>query len=262
MILFRHIRQSILRPDHWLYGAWIDFVARYRRMFFGLVWAVIPPIVYIWGIGGFLRILQPGIDKELFLAHVAISFATFRFVSTILTNSTSLFQQYRVYIFDGCQRLTDFVFRDMANSVLHLVAALPAVLVALLAWPDAHWSGLPAAMLGLAVVVLNMFMLSIIVAFVGAKFRDLHEVMGSVVMFLFLVTPIVWLGDQAPAGSIQERLMHVNPIYHFIELVRAPLFGEAVKTSTWIYVGATAALSFPISILCYRSFSKRLAVWL
>lgn len=261
-MLLSHLRQSFRNPDHWVYGAWIDFVSRYRRMSLGILWAVVPPIVYVWGIGGFLRVLQPGLDKTLYLPHVAIAFVLFRFITTSLTDAVSLFPQYRAYIFDGSTRLTDFVLRNLLNSLLYLVIAAPVVLAAMIPSPHIAWAGVPAAIGGLALVLATVFAYAIVLAFAGARLPDISEVMGSLTMALFLVTPIVWLGSQAPEGTLHGTLMRANPFFHLIEVVRAPLFGEAVAPSTYAYVGIALAAGLLLAAVSYRAFSRRLPIWL
>ena len=261
-MLLQHLRQSVRHPDHWVYGAWIDFVSRYRRMSLGILWAVVPPIVYVWGIGGFLRVLQPGLDKTLYLPHVAIAFVMFRLITTTLTDAVSLFSQYRAYIFDGSTRLTDFVLRNVANSLLYFAIAIPVVLAAMIPSPHIDWTGVPAALAGFAAVLLVIFSYAIVLAFAGARFPDMGEVMGSLTMALFLVTPIVWLGSQAPEGTLHGTLMRANPFFHLIEVVRAPLFGQAIEPMTVTYVAVALTLGVVSAILCYRAFSRRLPIWL
>lgn len=261
-MLLQHLRQSFRNPDHWVYGAWIDFVSRYRRMSLGILWAVVPPIVYVWGIGGFLRVLQPGLDKTLFLAHVAVAFVLFRLITTTLTDAVSLFGQYRAYIFDGSTRLTDFVLRNLLNSLLYFVVAIPVVLAAMIPSPHIDWAGVPMAVAGFLVLLFNLFLYAVVLGFAGARLRDLSQVMGSLTMALFLVTPIVWLGEQAPAGTLHGTLMRANPLFHFLEIVKAPLFGRAIELATLVYVGVATLLGVLGALLSYRAFARRLPVWL
>ena len=261
-MLLQHLRQSFRNPDHWVYGAWIDFVSRYRRMSLGILWAIVPPIVYVWGIGGFLRVLQPGLDKTLFLAHVAVAFVLFRLITTSLTDAVSLFGQYRAYIFDGSTRLTDFVLRNLLNALMYFAVAIPVMLAAMIPSPHIDWMGVPMAIAGFLVVLFNLLMYAVVLAFAGARIRDLSQVMGSLTMALFLVTPIVWLGDQAPAGTLHGALMRANPLFHFLEIVKAPLFGRGIELATFVYVGVATVLGVIGAFVCYRAFARRLPVWL
>ena len=62
---------------------------------------------------------------------------------------------------------------------------------------------------------------------------------------MFYVTPIVWmtntLKDQGGAVADRTRIAEINPLYHSLEIVRAPMIGEPVAAyHWWIVIGCTA----------------------
>lgn len=259
--IFSHLYDSLRRPDHWLYGSWLDTVVRYRRMRLGIAWLLIPTAVYIWGIGGFLASMQTGMDKARYFAHVGIGFAVFRFMATVIVDASNVFQGYQSYILDGQLRLTDYVLRNLARSFHYLLISMPVVAVVVVSSPDFTPAGLPLSLAGVAVLILNMFLFSTLLAFVGAKYPDLHEVMGSVMMAAFLVTPIVWYG-QAQRGTPQDALIEANPFHHLLHLIRAPVLGEVVANSTYVYLGAMTALGLVAVTLAYPRAARRVPAWL
>ena len=262
MQLFRHLAASLRRPDHWIYASWLDVVSRYRRNRLGLLWLFVPTAVYIWGIGGFLGAMQPGLNLPRFFAHVALGFTLFRLVVTVLTDATSVFSASQNYIYDGSLRLTDFLLRSLARSWFYFMLTLPMVAVVVLGSPDATWEGIaPAAVAFIADLGILLF-LSVALALVGARFPDLHELLGSAVMALFLLTPIVWDASGAPAGTLHGALMRGNPLFHMVESVRAPLLGDTVEPLTYLYLGILLASSMLVAVLSYQRFARRVPVWL
>ena len=76
----------------------------------------------------------------------------------------------------------------------------------------------------------------------GARFPDLHEFSATIFIFGFLLTPIVWRADYMPVDTWRGFFARLNPAFHLIEFVRAPLLGEAVETPTlYVMGGMTAA---------------------
>ncbi|ROU07437.1 ABC transporter permease [Lysobacter enzymogenes] len=260
--LLLHLRQSLKRPDHWLYASWLDIVLKYRRTRLGLLWMLVPTAVYIWGIGGFLAALQPGIAVAGFLAHVGIGFVVFRLISTVAMDATTAFAQSQAYIYDGHTRLTDFVLRAVARSFGYFLLSLPVALAAAFASPEFDAFGTGLAFLGLATVMWNLFVFSVLLAIAGARFPDLHEAMGSAVMALFLVTPVVWYASVAPPHTLHGQLMRANPLHHMIAVVRAPLLGEQVEPVTWVYLAAMTAAGTVAAVWVYRSAARRVPQWL
>lgn len=261
-MLLKHLTQSLREPDHWLYGSWLDTAMRYRRMRLGLLWLLVPTAVYIWGIGGFLASMQPGLDAARFLAHVGLGFAVFRMAAAVATDSASVFSGFQYYIYDGHLRLTDYILRNLARSFYYFLLSLPLVLAAAVCSPDFTPSGLPLAALGLIVVLVNLFSFSVLLGIAGARYPDLGELMGSVMMAAFLITPVVWYPESAPADTTPGLLMRANPFHHLLVAVRAPLLGEAVDPASWWYLPALTAIGLAASAAVYRWYAPRVATWL
>lgn len=260
--LLSHLRQSLRRPDHWLYASWLDIVLKYRRTRLGVLWMLVPTAVYIWGIGGFLAALQPGIAVAGFLAHVGMGFVLFRLVSTVAMDATTAFAQSQAYIYDGHTRLTDFVLRAIARSFAYFVLSLPVALAAAFASPDFDALGTGLALLGLATVMWNLFVFSVLLAIAGARFPDMHEAMGSAVMALFLLTPVVWYASVAPADTLHGQLMRANPLHHMIAVVRDPLLGEPVEPVTWWYLATMSVVGTVAAAWVYGGAARRVPQWL
>ncbi|GAB2510978.1 ABC transporter permease [Lysobacter humi (ex Lee et al. 2017)] len=262
MSLFAHLAASLRRPDHWIYASWLDTVSRYRRNRLGLLWLFVPTAVYIWGIGGFMGAMQPGFDLPRFYAHIGLGFAVFRLASTVFTDATSVFSASQAYIYDGSLRLTDFLLRSLGRSVYYFVLTLPIVAIVVLGSPDFTWAGVAPAALGLAVVLVNLVFLSVLLGLLGARLPDLHELTGSAMLALFLFTPIVWLPDAAPEGTLRGALMRANPLFHMVEAVRAPVLGQPIEMLTYAYLGALTLGAVVLSTVLYGRFARRVPVWL
>lgn len=261
-LLLNHLRQSLRRPDHWIYGSWLDTVIKYRKTRLGVLWLLIPTAVYIWGIGGFLASMQTGMDKARFFAHVGLGFVVFRLATTVLSDAASVFSAYQSYIYDGNLRLTDFILRGLARSFYYFVFSLPLVLIVVLSSPDFDAAGIALSLLGMATLLVNLFAFSVLIAIAGARFPDLAELMGSITMAAFLVTPIVWYPSAAPEGSVTGMLMRANPFHHLLLAVRGPLLGETIESATWLYLPIMTVTGIVAAMALYRSAARRVPVWL
>lgn len=262
MELLRHLAASLRRPDHWVYASWLDVVSRYRRNRLGIAWLFVPTAVYIWGIGGFLGAMQPGLSLPRFFAHVALGFTLFRLIVTVLTDATSVFASSQSYIYDGSLRLTDFLLRSLARSWFYFVLTLPMVAVVVLGSPDGTLAGVAPAVIAFAADLVILFFLSVALALLGARLPDLHELLGSAVMALFLLTPIVWNAADAPVNTLHGTLMRANPLFHMVEAVRGPLLGQPVEQLTYTYLAMLLVAAVLIAVPSYQRFARRVPVWL
>ncbi|NCT69458.1 MAG: ABC transporter permease [Xanthomonadaceae bacterium] len=260
-LFFRHLAESFRKPDHWLYASWLDVITKYRKNVLGLFWIFFPPIIYIWGLGGFLAAVQ-GRPAANFLAHIGFGFMVFRLTSTMLMEAGSSFAAYQPYILEGNLRLTDFVMRPLARSVIHFIFAVPLLVIALVGETTVPALGVLASFAGFLLVLVNLFVYGILLALLGARFPDVNDFLGSVMLGVFLITPIFWFADSAPPGTMQGALMRGNPFHHMLEVIRAPLLGTQIEPLTFIYLGVMTVLGILLAAIFYSRFARRVPAWL
>ena len=261
MELFDHIRASLREPGFWAYSSWLDIVTKYRRSRLGMVWLLLPPMLYIGGIGYFYALIQKH-DPLASIPPFAVAYLLYRLFANVITQSCTVLSGHASFILDGHLRLTDFIFRTLAKALFYLVAAMPLVVVTMAVSPNMHALGLLTVPFTFAVVLLNLFWISVVVALIGARYPDVNELTGSVFIFAFILTPILWPPEAAPAGTPHGWFMRVNPLYHMIEIVRAPLFGHAIEPLTYAYLGAMTVGGWVLAWALYRRFARFVPVWM
>jgi lipopolysaccharide transport system permease protein len=72
-------------------------------------------------------------------------------------------------------------------------------------------------------------------------------------------TPIMW-----PVGSIgsDSWIVVLNPAYHLVELVRAPLLGGSPTALSWAVALGCCAGGTLFAVLLLRHTSRRIVYWL
>lgn len=259
--LWRDYRDSLRYPEFWIYAMWLDILSKYRRSRLGLVWAVFPPILYAFGIGGFYALLahQPAFR---YVPHIALGYTTYRLVTVCLSECTTTFNSHASFISDGRTRFTDYILRVLARALFYLMISIPVIAASLYISPDFHVFGLVTMLPALAVVLLNVAWMGALVSVLGARLPDVHELMGSILMITFLFTPIIWRADQAPSSTIQGFVARLNPLFHLIEIVRAPLLGEQVGRATLMYVALMTVFGWAFASWIYRRYSRFVPIWI
>jgi ABC-type polysaccharide/polyol phosphate export permease len=260
-MMLRHFRESLREPAFWAYATWLGIVTNYRRSRLGVLWLMTPPVIYVWGLGAFFASMQ-GKPLGEFAAHVAVGYLVFRLVTSVVTDSTGVLAANQAFILDGRVRITDFVLRVIARALFYAGVALPVVVVALWAYPDVQATGLMWLLVTLPLVLLNAVWISVVFSLVGARFPDTEQFIGNVFLFLFLLTPIIWYADQAPPESVRGVLMRFNPLFHLIEVVRAPLLGEPLNPSSLRVVAGMALAGWLAAALVYRRYARFVPLWI
>ena len=63
------------------------------------------------------------------------------------------------------------------------------------------------------------------IGIVCSRFRDLGQIVANLLQIAFYVTPIIWMPSALSKRS-DLLILEPNPVYHLMEIVRAPILGN------------------------------------
>jgi len=244
----------------WLYVAWFRFLIHYRKMLLGPAWLLVGPALFI-GVLGLLFSEVSGMPREIFIPHLAVGLIVWTLITGFVSGSTTLFPRARPQILQGGMALTDIVMVDVFTTVLmflHQSVIIVAVFVLV-----GLGIGLYAliSLVGLTLLVANGIWFTIVFGIIGARYRDLSEVVQAIMRIAFLATPIIWMPSEGARAGILGVYLTLNPFYHFLELVRAPLLGNAIAPLSWLVVLSITACGFALAQTMYVRFARLVPLW-
>jgi ABC-type polysaccharide/polyol phosphate export permease len=241
----------------WPMLGWQDIKQRYRRSVIGPFWLTLSYGAMIAGMGPLYgRLLQQ--DIGAYLPYLATSFVAWILISSILTDACGAFIGSEGYIKQVKLPLTVYVLRLVWKNVLIFAHNFAIVIIVMLIYPPSmNWTLLliPA---GVLMVALNGVWVGLLLGLLCARFRDLPQVVASFVQIAFFLTPVMW--RQEMLGS-KQWMVDLNPLYHFIEIVRAPLTSSSNASGSWVAVVLITILGFSITLLIFSRYRSRVAYW-
>jgi ABC-type polysaccharide/polyol phosphate export permease len=92
------------------------------------------------------------------------------------------------------------------------------------------------------------------------RFRDIQQLVAALIQVSIFITPIFWPADYL-SGPFRMVFVTFNPLYHFIEIVRAPLIGIVPPASSYIAVLIMTAVGWLATYALFRVFRQRIAYW-
>jgi ABC-type polysaccharide/polyol phosphate export permease len=158
--------------------------------------------------------------------------------------------------------LTDYLLQSLAKSFFDMCMYLPVVAIALAISGNVSLLGLLVSLPVMVLVYVNALWISALFGLVGARFPDFSQLLNTVSIFLFLLTPIIWYPEMMPQGSIRAQLMRINPFYHFVEIFRAPIMGQPVEMASIWYVGIMTAVGLIVATFAYRRYARYVPLWI
>lgn len=212
---------SVKRLNLSLYFAWSDTKARYGRSILGPFWLVLSSAISIVGLGYLWSILFHQTPQQL-IPSLTAGLIMWQFVSSSIIESPATFIRNAHYIRNMVLPYVNFINHQLCRQLINLAHNLILVIAVLIIYPPNLSSTQLLVIPGMTLVILNLMWMNIVIAIIGARFRDLEQIISAVMPLLFFITPIIFHYKQLTIG---QQLIWLNPFSYFITLVRDPIIG-------------------------------------
>ncbi len=237
---------------------WFDIRLRYRGSVLGPFWLTLSTGVMI----GALGVLYSQLFKmELhdYLPFLALSLVLWNVLGSVVADACTSFQQAESMIRSQRMPFTLYAIRVITRNLLVLAHNIPVILVVYAAFDV--WPGVPAwaAIPGILLWVIDGLASCLFLGAVCARFRDIPPIVASVMQIAFFISPIIWKPELLKGP--QAALLPFNPFYTLLEIVRAPLLGQAANGQVWASALGYSALLCGVSWLLFARVRGRLAFW-
>jgi lipopolysaccharide transport system permease protein len=206
----------------WLHLSRAELRARFRRSVLGILWALLQPLLmtlllsFIFG-----SVFQ--IPMGDFAPFVFSGILVWEFICNCVNLGCASFIAAGPYI---CQRklpLAIYPLKSVLTAcVLFLVGMIGLFLWILLTKPGNLGWPLLSFLVSFPLLFLVGAPLAVVVAFINVKFRDFQFLVVLLLQALYFVSP-VFLEPKMFRNAHIAYLLEYNPVYHILNLVRAPL---------------------------------------
>jgi ABC-type polysaccharide/polyol phosphate export permease len=256
-LAFLDLTEGIRSVHLWPMLAWMEIKQRYRRSLLGPFWLTISTGALIGGMGPLYGRLM-GADLTTYFPYLAISFILWLFMASIINEATNTFIGAEAYIKQLKLPLTVHVLRMVWRNFIIFAHNLVILGLVLLVYPPTFSWALLIAPVGWFLIALNGVWVGIVLGLLSARFRDIPQVIGSVVQVAFFLTPVMWKREMLGRHA---WTVEFNPFYHFLEIGRAPFFGAIPTGTTWLAISAITLGGFTIAMILFTRFRGRIAFW-
>lgn len=196
------------------------------------------------------------IPQESFFPYLLTGFLVWVFVSESFTAGANVFVEEYGFI---SQMRVNYVGLVLKNLFRRLLVFLPN-LILLVPLPFMLHADLLAFLTiipALLLIVVNSFMQTYWFSVISAVFRDFPLIIGTVMRFLFFLTPIIW-DVKLVQDHLRRAVAEFNPLYHIIQTIRAPMVGDGIPTHSWTVLLAVTLINALIFMLVFRRANKKI----
>jgi lipopolysaccharide transport system permease protein len=256
-LALRDLRDGALNVRVWQMLAWYEIRQRYKRSVLGPFWLTISMgalVAFMGPLYGRLFTQEIG----TYFPFLAIGFIVWQLIASLVNDATHVFIAAEPYIKQVRMPFTVHVLRMIWRNLIVFAHNFVIALVVLFWFPPKDpWLAL-TALAGLFLVLANALWIGLMLGVVCARFRDIPPVISSLVQLAFFLTPVLWRKEML--GPMQWAA-DANPLYHVIEVVRAPLLDQGAAGHSWIAVILMTVAGFVITLPFFARYRARIAYW-
>jgi ABC-2 type transport system permease protein len=278
------IVEGFKQRELWGHLGWQDIKQRYRRSVIGPLWITLSMAITAIGLGLlYSQLFQAHI--QTFLPYITVGFIVWNFMSGCLLEGTDTFIGNEGLIKHLPAPLTVYALRTVWRLTLMLAHNLVVyVIVVAIFWsdlshsyritpetgvlqPGISWSVL-LAIPAFVLIAVNGGWVAILFGIISTRYRDIPPVINSLVSLIFFMTPIVWTTDFLNVskigggdGSWRILIAELNPLYHYVQILRAPLIGNVQSWHHWAVVGGFTVVGWTLAFVVMRNYRARVSYW-
>ena len=250
-----------LRWPLWGRLGWLEIKRRYRRTTLGPFWSSLTLLVFVIVMGSVGSGLLSRNSAE-YLPFLVAGLLAWTMLSNIITEAGGVFVGgagvIRQMNFEQSILAYALVWR---NFIVFLHNMAVYLLIMLVYMPHGLTWKLVLAIPALMLMMVNGVWIAIVLGTLTARFRDVQQIVQSIIQVSMFVTPLFWSPDSL-SGTRRVVFVGLNPLYHLLAIVRDPLLGRTPSLHSYIAVAIITLAGWTFAFLVYSRFRKRIAYWL
>ncbi|MGB3351187.1 MAG: ABC transporter permease [Mycobacterium sp.] len=250
------------KRELWLHLGWQDIKQRYRRSVLGPFWITIATGTTAVAMGALYSVLFK-LELSEHLPYVTLGLIIWNLINASILEGSDVFIANEGLIKQLPTPLSVHVYRLVwRQMILFAHNIIIFVIIAIIFPKPWQWTDLtfiPALFL----IALNCVWVALCFGILATRYRDIGPLLASLVQLLFFMTPIIWNEStlRSQGAGDWARIVELNPLLHYLDIVRAPLLGAEQELRHWLVVIALTIIGWIFAALAMRQYRARVPYW-
>ena len=236
-----------------------DMRRRFARSKLGQFWIMLSSAIFILALGTVWSQLWHQPIEEM-LPYVAIGLTTWQLISGIISDATVAFPSSSNYFLNQYTSTSAIIYALIYRNVLTFLLNMLFPLLICVVYGVQFSAHALLSVLGVILLIVTSVWIAFVVAIFCARFRDIVQIVGSVIQIVFFLTPILWKPELLPPES--QDVVDWNPFALLLSIVRDPLLGRPVSTTLWAVAFLLAFGGLILTLPFFGRFRRRVVYWL
>ena len=237
----------------------LEFVRKSKRSKIGHWWSAINTGLLIALLGVVFGSLFQ-LPHEYFLAYLAAGLIIWFHIFAVLVGSTTLYPDNRELILQIALPHAIYPLQLwLREQIIFRYNLLLIPIVFVLVGMHVSWTVL-FALAGLVLLELNLAWMIVVLSIISVRYRDVKQIVVNILQFGFYATPIIW-DRQLLTLLHADYVLGLNPFFHLIEGVRAPLLGADLPWISFVVTAVMAGVGWIVALFLHGKFHRRIEYW-
>jgi len=254
----RDILESLFFYHIWLTLGWQDIKQRYRRSVLGPWWITLSLGITVLTMGLlYSKLFSQNIHT--YLPFLAVGMVFWNLLSALINDGATVFIGAEGIIKQIPMPFGIHVLRMIWKHVIVFLHNMLVVLVVFLVFDVRPGPNILLFPLVVILIMANGYWVGILLGILGTRFRDISQIVVSVVQILFFVTPVMW----SPSSIVHKVwIMEFNPLFHILSIARNSLTGGPVPARSWMVVLVMTVMGWGVAFRMLARYRSRISYWL
>lgn len=231
---------------------------RYRRSILGPFWITISISLLVTSIGIIFGVLFKN-KLNIYLPYLAVGLITWTFIVNTISDSINCFIDSSKFIKQIPNCFDFLIIKNLIKNLLiffHNIIILPIILIIF----DIKFNlDFVISVLGLIVLIFNLYWISYVTAIISVRFRDVGQIITNILQVLFYFTPVIWMIESFIESKYFFFIV-LNPFFNLIELIRGPIISDFDKFS-YLYCILFGLIGNAILIYIKNKSINKISYW-
>lgn len=250
------------KRELWLHLGWQDIKQRYRRSVLGPFWITIATGTTAVAMGGLYSMLFK-LELSEHLPYVTLGLIVWNLINASILEGAEVFIANEGLIKQLPTPLSVHVYRLVWRQMILFAHNIIIFVIIAVVYPKPwKWTDL-TVIPALALIALNCVWVALCFGILATRYRDISPLLNSLVQLLFFMTPIIWNEStlEAQGAGGWAKIVELNPLLHYLDIVRAPLLGADQELRHWVVVIVLTVVGWTFAALAMRQYRARVPYW-
>ncbi len=260
-LALKDVTDGLRKWPIWFMLSYQDIKLRYRRSVLGPFWLTLSMAITIYTMGYiYSHIFHT--DMSTYFPYLAAGMLAWTMLSTAVTDFTDGFAVSEHLIKQVKLPYTLYIHRIASRNIIIFFHNIVVLVPIMLYYHETTRINLNSLLLipDLLLIYINMVTYGLMLGMIGARYRDISQIIRSLVQVVFFITPVMWMPQ-----ALMERnpwIINLNPFYSFIELIRAPLLGNSPTQYNYLFICTMTMAGLAVASMMFIKRRSRIVYWI